>query len=79
MKGISGERSSSPGMTDKSGVVAGLFRSRPVQAARACLDMAGAGDLAHVAISRDPRAHFWTKVGRVLARPGDWKRLKGNV
>src|SRR5207253_2984386 len=23
---------------------------------------------------RDPKAHFWTKVGRVLARPGDWRR-----
>ena len=45
----------------------------PARAARACVDAAGPG-LDHVAISRDPRAHFWNKVGRVLARPGDWKR-----
>jgi carbamoyltransferase len=45
----------------------------PARAARACVDAAGPG-LDHVAISRDPRAHFWNKVGRVLTRPGDWKR-----
>jgi len=44
----------------------------PAQAALACLEGYGAPD--HVAISRDPRAHFWTKVGRVLSRPGDWGR-----
>src|SRR4029434_8478594 len=47
----------------------------PEGAARACLSVAGAADLEHVAISRDPKAHFWTKVGRVLARPGDLGRL----
>jgi carbamoyltransferase len=36
--------------------------------------MAGVEHVDHVAISRDPKAHFWTKVGRVLARPGDWRR-----
>ncbi len=46
----------------------------PALAARACLDGSAPGDLEHVAISRDPRAHFWAKVGRVLARPGDWRR-----
>ncbi len=46
----------------------------PELAARACLNIAGSDDVAHVAISRDPTAHFWTKVGRVLARPGDWAR-----
>src|SRR5436853_7436082 len=46
----------------------------PEGAARACLSMAGVEQPEHVAISRDPKAHFWTKVGRVLARPGDWRR-----
>src|SRR5438128_4120357 len=36
--------------------------------------MAGVEQPEHVAISRDPKAHFWTKVGRVLTRPGDWRR-----
>jgi carbamoyltransferase len=47
----------------------------PALAARACLDAAGAGDLEYVAVSRDPRAHFWSKVARVACRPGDWRRL----
>jgi carbamoyltransferase len=46
----------------------------PSLAARACLAATGGAELERVAISRDPRAHFWTKVGRVLARPGDWRR-----
>src|SRR5947208_3855288 len=45
----------------------------PALAARACLSGNGAG-VERVAISRDPRAHFWAKVGRVLTRPGDWRR-----
>lgn len=44
----------------------------PAEAAKAC--MQGYSELDHVAISRDPKAHFWTKVGRVLSRPGDWSR-----
>ncbi len=51
----------------------------PALAARACLEGTNAGDLEHVAISRDPRAHFWTKVGRVLTRPGDWHRSASRV
>src|SRR6266849_6426244 len=47
----------------------------PALAARACLANTDAYDLQHVAISRDPRAHFWTKVCRVLKPPGDWGRL----
>jgi carbamoyltransferase len=47
----------------------------PVLAARACLAQAGGEELQHIAISRDPRAHFWTKIARVLRRPGDWGRL----
>src|SRR5437773_5461405 len=47
----------------------------PTLAARACLKEIQTGELDHVAISRDPRAHFWSKVARVLTRPGDWRRL----
>jgi carbamoyltransferase len=46
----------------------------PTLAARACLEGTEPADLQHVAISRDPKAHLWTKVGRVLTRPGDWRR-----
>jgi carbamoyltransferase len=46
----------------------------PRLAIDACLRGTDGDALAHVAISRDPRAHFWTKVGRVLTRPSDWRR-----
>jgi carbamoyltransferase len=46
----------------------------PGQAARACLDMSGGDAADHVAISRDPRAHFWAKLGRLVTRPGDLRR-----
>ena len=51
----------------------------PALAARACLAQGGPGPLEHVAISRDPRAHFWTKVGRLVTRPGDWRRSASRV
>src|SRR5689334_12125401 len=47
----------------------------PAQAARLCLDGTDPGDLEHIAISRDPRAHFWKKVKRAALRPGDWARM----
>jgi carbamoyltransferase len=47
----------------------------PAEALRACLTMGGVDQVEHVAISRDPRAHFWSKVARVMTRPGDWSRL----
>jgi carbamoyltransferase len=46
----------------------------PALAARACVNANSGAELEHVAVSRDPRAHFWTKVGRVLTRPADWRR-----
>jgi len=46
----------------------------PALAAQACLEGTDLAALEHIAISRDPRAHFWTKVARVLTRPGDWGR-----
>src|SRR5437660_7825029 len=46
----------------------------PALAAQACLEGTDLAALEHVAISRDPRAHLWTKVARVLTDPGDWRR-----
>src|SRR5207249_5370275 len=51
----------------------------PALAARACLSGNGSAGVDRVAISRDPRAHFWAKVGRVLTRPGDWRRSASRV
>src|SRR5688500_9065217 len=51
----------------------------PAIAAHACLYATGSAELQHVAISRDPRAHLWRKVGRVLTRPGDWRRSASRV
>ena len=47
----------------------------PALAAKACLRKVDPALLAHVAISRDPKAHLWRKLGRVAVRPGDWTRL----
>jgi carbamoyltransferase len=47
----------------------------PALAAKDCLRAIDPADLGHVAISRDPRAHLWRKLGRVAVRPGDWGRL----
>ena len=47
----------------------------PAEAARYCLAGIDPASLAHVAISRDPRAHIWRKLARVAARPGDWRRM----
>jgi carbamoyltransferase len=47
----------------------------PALAAKWCLAQADAGDLQHVAISRNPRSHFWTKIGRLASRPGDWSKV----
>lgn len=46
----------------------------PALAAQWCLETAGATALDHVAISRNPRAHLWTKLARLASRPGDWSR-----
>jgi carbamoyltransferase len=46
----------------------------PARAAQTCLSGTDIDALEHVAISRDPRAHFWAKVSRTLSSPGDWRR-----
>ena len=47
----------------------------PALAAKWCLNGTDHGDLAHVAISRDPKAHLARKLLRIASRPGDWARL----
>src|SRR5215467_2106922 len=47
----------------------------PAMAAKDCLSDTDPAALGHVAISRDPRAHLWRKLGRVALRPADWTRL----
>jgi len=47
----------------------------PALAAKACLRGTDPAALAHVAISRDPRAHLWRKLGRMATRPADWGHL----
>ncbi len=47
----------------------------PALAAQWCLRGTNQADLAHVAISRDPKAHIARKLLRVALRPGDWGRL----
>src|SRR5947208_11919326 len=47
----------------------------PALAARSCLQGTEAGELQHVAISRDPKALFWSKLARLARRPGDWGRV----
>lgn len=44
----------------------------PVQAASACLRMAGIDNVGHVAVSRDPSAHLLKKIARVATRPSLW-------
>lgn len=51
----------------------------PVLAAKACLARAQGSRADHVAISRDPRAHFWKKVLRVAARPSYWFHAAGRA
>jgi len=51
----------------------------PALAARSCVVGGGAESIEHVAISRNPSAHLWTKVRRLIGRPGDWKRSASRV
>src|SRR4051812_35322373 len=45
----------------------------PAEAANWCLEKTDPRDLAHVAISRDPKAHLWRKMLRTISRPQDWR------
>ncbi len=45
----------------------------PVQAAAACVSYTNVPRVDHIAISRDPRAHFFAKIARALTRPSSWR------
>src|ERR1700681_2221524 len=47
----------------------------PALPARWCLSGTDPREVAHVAISRDPKAHVGRKLLRMASRPGDWGRL----
>lgn len=51
----------------------------PVQAAAACLAETDTARVGHIAISRDPKAHFLSKLIRAGMRPSHWKRTAGRA
>src|SRR6476661_9068143 len=51
----------------------------PVQAAAACLAHTGTEQVAHIAISRDPRANFRQKLARLVTRPSLWNQAAGRA
>jgi carbamoyltransferase len=46
----------------------------PALAARRCLEAAGLDRVPHVAVSRDPRAHLFSKIMHLAVRPAHWFR-----
>src|SRR5437764_12299750 len=51
----------------------------PVQAAAACMAHTETEVVSHLAISRDPRAHFAKKLLRVATRPGSFRHAAGRA
>lgn len=51
----------------------------PAMSIETCLAGTDLGELGHVAVSRDPRAHFWRKVARTAVRPRSWARAASRV
>ncbi len=51
----------------------------PALAISACMERRDPKELLHVAISRDPRAHFWRKLLRVATRPNHWGRMRSRA
>jgi carbamoyltransferase len=47
----------------------------PALAVEACLAAGAPAELAHVAISRNPRAHVWRKVAHAAKHPSAWPRF----
>src|SRR5258706_10544416 len=47
----------------------------PALAARECLKYADGEPLGHVAVSRNPRSHFWRKLGWAAIQPNAWARM----
>jgi carbamoyltransferase len=51
----------------------------PTAAATACLAGMDPAQLAHVAISRDPRANLWRKLLRAATQPASWGRARSRA
>jgi carbamoyltransferase len=51
----------------------------PLESVRSCLRQTGIEHLDHIAVSRDPAAHFWKKVSRVAGRPSLWAHAIGRT
>jgi carbamoyltransferase len=51
----------------------------PVQAAAACLAETDTAAVGHIAISRNPRAHLFSKLLRAGLRPSHWARTAGRA
>jgi carbamoyltransferase len=51
----------------------------PETAIRHCLVACNGGRVTHIAVSRDPTAHFWKKFRRALGRPAIWGAAIGRA
>ena len=51
----------------------------PVQAAANCLRMGGAAEVAHISVSRDPKAHLLDKAMRLITHPSVWRSAKART
>lgn len=51
----------------------------PLESSAACLSIAGVDKVDHLAVSRDPRAHFFKKLARVAIRPALWTLAAGRA
>ncbi|HEY5600305.1 MAG TPA: carbamoyltransferase N-terminal domain-containing protein, partial [Candidatus Manganitrophaceae bacterium] len=53
----------------------------PSESVRYCLSEAGVsiGEVDHISVSRDPKAHFWRKVGFALSHGPKWSHLRDRV
>jgi carbamoyltransferase len=51
----------------------------PVLAAQYCVSSAGVENVAHVAVSRDPKANFFSKLKHVATKPSHWVRATGRA
>jgi carbamoyltransferase len=51
----------------------------PALAAQHCLESAGVTSVPHIAVSRDPKAHLFSKFAHLAKRPGHWAHATGRA
>ncbi len=51
----------------------------PALAAQHCLESAGVASVGHVAVSRDPKAHLFSKFAHLAKRPAHWPHATGRA